>query len=282
MATSNLKEFFKVISKNLELGEDFDFDQIPEVELPEKFNENFHNSFLTPLAAKNNPEVRSHFKGQYLNDVDKKTRISFLENGGTEAQFDELKAEEPDSMKLISLALTKVVELKENTNATSGDKAHEAYKTTTAKQIKELLEGKAKFEDSLKDAVGANDAKWASRLQNATLKNKLNAKEFNGSIKREDAVLLTMNKVDNSPFLLKLDENLNQKVYDKANPENLALKDGVEMTWDDVLDDSSYEYTKKNEVPPTPPQPVVVDAQVSKTTSDEEGKWTPGHPNYAE
>jgi hypothetical protein len=279
MAT-NLKEFFSVISKNIELGEDFDLNKIPEVELPETFNKDFHKQYLTPVSAKNNEDVAYHYRKKYLSTVDSRTKAGFLAIGGTEDTFNEIKASEPDSMKLIDLVLSEVAKLKSNTNAPSQDKAHEAYKVETAKQIAELLKGKASYEDNLKEAVKTANVQSNEKLRNVTISSILNGKSFNDSIKREDAILLTMNNISNSPYVLTLDENLKQKVYSKDEPENLALENGVEMTWDNVLDKYSLPYTKKNDQPVAPVVPVVVNAPLANAFSDADGKYIVGHHNY--
>ena len=282
MATKiNLREFINVISKNVELGEGFDLSTIPEVELPENFEANFHNSYLTPLAAKNNDEVRSHYKGQYLSTIDNRTKAGFIASGGTEEAFNELKAQEPDSMKLIDLVLGEIAKLGSNSNAPSDNKEFEAYKIQTAKQIQDLLSEKEKFDGGLETALAKNNSEWGARLQTATITSKLAGFKFNDSMKREDAIYLTMKNVEDSPYILKLDENLNQRVYQKDNPENLAVNNGEDMTWDQVLEKYSYDYTKKNEqTQPTTKPTQTITAPVNKTVSDEEGRWIVGHPNY--
>ena len=107
----------------------------------------------------------------------------------------------------------------------------------------------------------------------------LNGKQFNDSMKKQDAIFLTMRAIEESDYILSLDENLNQKVFQKNNPENIALIDGKEMTWENVIDEKSHDYTKKNDVPRQPAPARVVDAPVN-AISDAEGKWINGHPNY--
>ena len=278
MAT-NLKEFIKVISENFELGEDFDFDQIPEVELPEQFNDKFHQNFLTPLSAKNNAEIRGHFKAQYLSTVDSRIKAGFLANGGTQEAFTELKAQEPDSMKLIDLVLNESVKLKSNSNAPLDDSKHEAYKIKTSKQISELLAEKEGFEDKFKTAIDENNGQWNNRLQTATINSKLASKSFNDALSREDSIHLTMKNIDSSPYLLKLDANLNEKVYDRANPDNEAILDGKNVTWDNVVDIYSQPYTKKNDQNPNPTPVRTVIAPVATATT-ENGKYIVGHADY--
>ena len=279
MATNlNMREWFSSISENIELGEDFDITSIPEVKLPDNFNDDFHQNYLTPLSAKNNDAIRGHFKGQYLSTVDSRTKAAYLANGGTDEAFNELKSQEPDSMKLIDLVFSDMAALKSNQKAPSDNKEFEAYKVNTAKQIAELLESEANFEDKLKIAVSEKNSEWNTRLQNTTITSKLNAKQFNDSMDREDAVYLTMKKVNDSPYILKLDENLNEKVYDKNNPENLAVIDGKDVTWDVVLDKYSYDYTKKNDQKPatttrTVTAPVATESQV-------DGRYIVGHKDY--
>ncbi len=136
MANSkNLREFFSSVSENIELGEDFNLETIPEVELPDNFSDEFHAQYLTPLSAKNNKDIMKHFRGQYLNNVDSRLKASLLANGGDEEMFNELKSQEPDSMKLIDLITGKVSELKSTSNAPSDNKEFEKYKAETAREI---------------------------------------------------------------------------------------------------------------------------------------------------
>ena len=65
MANKNLREMFLSISENIDLGE-FNIEDIPEVVLPENFNDEFHKKYLTLLSAKNNQELMGHFKGKYF------------------------------------------------------------------------------------------------------------------------------------------------------------------------------------------------------------------------
>lgn len=279
MAT-NLREFFSSISTNIELGEDFDLNSIPEdVNLPDGFKEQFHNNFLTPLAAKNNEGIRSHFRGQYLSTIDSRAKASFIANGGTEEAFRELKEQEPDSMKLIDLVVNNLSELKSKQTAPSSNKEFEAYKIQTATQIQELLGEKASFEEKLNASAKEINSEWAAKLQKSTLNSKLNSKQFNEGMSREDSILLTLNKIDNSPYILKLDENLQEKVYQKDNPENIAIADGVELTWDKVVDQYSYDYIKKNDQAPAQAQApaTVVTAPAS---SEVDGRYIVGHKDY--
>ena len=279
MANTNLREFFNVISENIDLGEDFDLTTIPEVELPEKFNDNFHKNYLTPLSAKNNEGVRNHFRGQYLSNVDNRTKAGFLASGGTEDSFNELKAQEPDSMKLIDLVLSEVVKLKSNTNAPSGNKEHEAYKIQTAKQIDELLKEKEGFEERLLSTVNDTKSEWSSKLKTSMIEAQLNSKSFNDSMSKEDSVFLTMRKLEKSPFELRLDSDLKQSVYNKETGME-AVVDGKNIDWSHVIDESSYEYTKKNAQVKTPEPIRVVNAPVANANANEDGRFIVGHPDY--
>lgn len=281
MANTNLREFIKVVSENFELGEGvtLDLEGIPEVELPEKFNDNFHKQYLTLLSAKNNKEVMGHFRGQYLNNADGKLKASYLSNGGTEDDFNDLKAKEPDSMKLIELVLADSVRLNSTQNAPSGTKEHEAYKIQTAKQIDELLKEKEGFEDRLLNTVNDTRSEWSSKLKTSMIESQLNSKSFNDSMSKEDSVFLTMRKLEKSPFELRLDSDLKQSVYNKETGME-AVVDGKNIDWSYVIDDSSYEYTKKNAQAQTPEPPRIVNAPVVNANASEDGRYIPGHVDY--
>jgi hypothetical protein len=278
MAT-NLKEFFGSISEGINLGEGFDVNSIPEVELPETFNESFHNKFLTVLAAKNNKDVMGHFRGQYLNDADNRLKSSFLSNGGTVEMFKELKDQEPDSMKLIDLIFGKGIELNKTSGA--GDNAEfEAYKIQTGKQIEDLLGFKENAENSLNSAINSNNIEWASKLKNTMISSRLNGKNFDGGMSKEDAIYLTMRKLEDSDFDLRLDENLQEKVFQKSNPDFEATVEGKNVSWDYVLDDLSKQYLKKNDQQQQQQTTVVNVPPTTNAISNDEGYYIVGHPNY--
>jgi hypothetical protein len=276
MAT-NLKEFFNVISKNIDLGEDFDLNQIPEVELPNNFNDDFHQQYLTPLSAKNNKDIMKHFRGQYLNTVDSRLKSAYLANGGSEDSFNDFKSKEPDSMKLIDVVLNGFVDLTSSKKATSDEL--EAYKIKTSKQIKDLLGEKESFEDKLKTSVDERDAFWKSKLQGTMVKSILNAKQFNDSMSREDSIYLTTRKISDSPYLLELDENMNKVVREKDNPSAIAIKNGENLTWESVLDELSEPYTKKNDQPKERPA-TVVQVPTNNDNSGGDGRFIVGHKDY--
>ena len=276
MAT-NLKEFFGSISEGIELGEGFDINSIPDVELPEMFNESFHQKYLTVLSAKNNKDIMGHFRGQYLNDADNRLKSSFLANGGTAEMFAELKSQEPDSMKLIDAVYQKGLELNKSTG--TGDNAEfEAYKIQTTKQIEELLGFKESANDTLNSTLNQNNIDWAKKLKNTMITSKLNGKNFDGGMNKEDAIYLTMRKLEDSDFELRLDENLQEKVYKKSEPDFEATVDGKSVTWDYVLDTYSKDYQKKNEQVQQQ-APTVVNVP-NTGANDVDGRFISGHPDY--
>jgi hypothetical protein len=280
MATNNLKEFFGSISEGIDLGEGFDVNSIPDVELPESFNTSFHNKYLTVLSAKNNKDVMGHFRGQYLNDADNRLKSSFLANGGTAEMFAELKDQEPDSMKLIDLIFGKGIEL--NKGAANGDNAEfEAYKIQTAKEMKELLTFKENSIDSVNSAINTNNLEWSKKMKNTMITSKLNSKNFDGGMSQKDAVYLTMRGLEDSDFELRLDENLQEKVYQKSNPEFEATVEGKNVTWDFVLDELAKPYLKKNNQQQQQTTTVVnVPPASGSGISNDEGYYIVGHPNY--
>ena len=83
---NNLREMFLSISEEIDLG-DFNIEDVPELVLPENFNTEFHKKYLTRLAAKNDPETMSHYKGKYLSSADLKIKNGFIANGGTEEEW---------------------------------------------------------------------------------------------------------------------------------------------------------------------------------------------------
>ena len=278
MATNlNMREWFSSISENIELGEDFDINEIPEVQLPEGYNESFHNNYLTLTAAKNNSDVMKHFRGKYLSTADGRLKAAYLANGGKEEDFNELKSKEPDSMKMIDLIVSDLAtQLKSSSKAPTENKDFDAYKIQTSKQIEDLMKENSGWEDRMNSAINEKNGEWISKLKSSMINAKLNSKAFNDSIDKKDAVYLTMRRVEDSPFELRLDDELKETVYNKETGME-AIVDGKNVTWDYVLDESSREYTVKNDQKPTPPREVVVP---TVTANAGEGKYIVGHADY--
>ena len=153
----------------------------------------------------------------------------------------------------------------------------EKYKADTAKQIENLLAESDAFESKLQSVTSENDARWIGKLRNTEISSRLNSKTYNNGMDKEDAIYLTKRKIEDSKYILALDSEMNEKVYDKANPEMEAIIDGKNIGWDYVLDEFSLPYTQKNAQPTTTTKREVV---VPSVASDDNGRYTPGHANY--
>lgn len=277
MANKNLREFIKSISENIDLGE-FKIESIPEVELPENFNDDFHNQFLTMTAAKNNSELMGHFKGKYLSSADLKIKNGFIANGGTEEEFNILKAQEPDSLKLVDLVFNKVKERKslENTNS-KPDKEFEAYKKETIKQFEELKAAKENLEATLQEKIIARDSEWENRFKTSKVNEVLSGIKFDSSIPSDDLKLIINSKLNQSNYLIKMQEG-QFKVYKKDAPDSLALKDGKELQLEDVISEISKPYTAKNDQEGRQERRVVTVQTDAADNGD--GRFIPGHKDY--
>ena len=268
---------FQDISENIELG-DFNIEDIPDVELPESFNDEFHKKYLTELSARNNPEVMKHFKAKYLSSADLKLKKGFIDNGFTEDEFSELREQEPDTLKLVDLVFNKVKERKPLENPIKDDKEIAKFKAETAKQIESLKLENESFKTQLDSSISENDKKWRDKLKAEKLNSKLNGKSY--GIEKEDAIYLTSKKVEDSPFILALDENLKEKVYSKEDPEMEAVIDGKPVSWDYVLDKYSDSYIKKNDQDVEKPKSIQVSVPKSENRGDVDGRYIVGHPDY--
>ena len=280
MANKNLREVFLMISENIELG-DFNIEDIPNVELPENFNDDFHKNWLTEDAAKNNPSLMGHFKGKYLSSSDLKIKNVLKAAGFTEEQFTEFKSSvDNDSLKLIDLAFDKIKSIKSDEKPAKDDKALEKLTLESGKAIDDL---QLKLENSNKvmsEAVATKDLEWRRKFVNVKMDSILGSKQFSDGIGREDALYLIKRKIEDSNYQLNLDDNLDFKIYDKANPDTLAIKDGKPVTITDVLDEYSQPYTQKNNQGTSKPEKREVSVETEKKISDEEGRYIVGHPNY--
>jgi len=280
MANKNLREIFQVISEDIELGEEFNIEDVPEVELPENFNDDFHKKYLTITAAKNNSELMGHFKGKYLSSTDLKLKNGFIANGFTEDDFNELKTQEPDTLKLFDLVFNKVKEAKPTGNDnTKPDKAFEQYKKDTIKQIEEL-KGELSTKDTTFNAqLSDSNKEWSSRFKKSRINELLSGKTFDSSIPKDDLMMIINSKIDASNYLIKMEDDFTFKVYNKSEPDTLALNDGKELGIMQVIDEIAQPYTQKNDQPTNPPQTKTVTVPATAGGEDD-GFWTPGHPNY--
>lgn len=276
MANKNLREFIKSISENIDLGE-FKIESIPEVELPENFNDDFHNQFLTMTAAKNNPELMGHFKGKYLSSADLKAKNNFIADGGTEEEFNILKASEPDSLKLIDLVASETRKRKSTTNSGKPDKEFEAYKKETIKQFEELKAAKENLEATLQEKIIARDSEWENRFKTSKVNEVLSGIKFDSSIPSDDLKLIINSKLNQSNYLIKMQEG-QFKVYKKDAPDSLALKDGKELQLEDVISEISKPYTAKNDQEGRQERRVVTVQTDAADNGD--GRFIPGHKDY--
>jgi len=283
MANKNLREMFQEISENIELGE-FNIEDIPNVELPENFNTEFHNKYLTFVAAKNNPELMGHFKGKYLSSSDLKIKNGFIAMGGSEEVFNELKKQEPDSLKLVDLVFDKVKELKIPVKPVDNDeanKAHKKYKEETALQIEGLLKEKENFESNTAQAIADNNSNWKAKFTQSRVNELLSGKSFDSTLDPKDVKYLINRRIEDSDYLVKMQDDGSFKVFDRENPESEKIKDGKNVSLSDIITEFSTPYIKKNDQPnpanPTPVKQVVVD---TATGGDGDGRYIVGHADY--
>lgn len=279
MANKNLREWFQATSEEIELGEEFKIEDIPELELPENFNDDFHKKYLTITAAKNNSELMGHFKGKYLSSTDLKLKNGFIANGGTEEEFNALKEQEPDTLKLFDLVFDKVKEAKPTVNNNiKPDKEFESYKKETIKQIEEL-----KAEILTKDEVHSSKmnetiVSYQDKIKTAKINELLSGIKFDSTIPNEDLKLILNSKINASPYLIKVEED-EFKIYDRAEPDNLALKDGKELQLSEVIAELAQPYTAKNDQPKPTEQNRTITVPV-ESGSNGEGKYITGHKDY--
>jgi hypothetical protein len=200
-----------------------------------------------------------------------------------EEKFAELKEQEPDSLKLFDLAVGSITEDLKTNSTSSDNKAFENYKKQTIKEIEEYKLKVAALETQSEKAVNEESSKWLNRLQEAKINEILSGKKFNSTLPADDLKYLIRNKLNSSPYLIKMDEDLTFKIFNRENPEAEAIKEGKNVTIDEVLNELSLPYIAKNNEAATTEESVKTKQTITvdtKTASDVDGRFIPGHPDY--
>jgi len=274
---NNLRDMFQAISENIELGE-FNLEDIPEVELPENFKEDFYKKYLTVDAAKNDSGLMGHFKGKYLSSSDVKVNKNLKEAGFTDEEITEMKnSVDGDSLKLIDLAFNKIRSIKSDEKPAKDDKALEKLKIESGQEIDKLNNTIKEMTENKDSVISENDSKWRTRFVSEKIASKLNAKTYNNGMDKADAVYLIQRKMEDSNYLIQLDKDLKFEIRDKNDPETLAISEGKPVTIDSILDEYSQPYTAKNDQVKKPTTQTVT----VKAGEDElDGKYIVGHKDY--
>jgi len=275
---ANLREIFQDISENIDLGE-FNIESIPEdVVMPENFKDEFHQKYLTVVAAKNNPLLMGHFKGKYLSSIDLKLKNGLISLGFTEEEIAELKGQESDSLKLVDLAFNKIGERK-SSETPNNDKGTEALKKAHAKQVSELQGIIEKSEEISNSKLSEVNSKWKNQFRDSKLNEILSGKTFDSNIPVDDIKILIKSKIAQSNYDIRLQDDLTFKVFDKNNPDVEAIIEGKTLKIDDIIGEFASVYTEKNQqTTETKPEKRVVEVATVENNSD--GAWRPGHKDY--
>jgi hypothetical protein len=275
---NNARDFFKNVSEKLEL-ENLDFiESIPEdLELPENYSDEFHKNYLTTLSAQNNSDVMKHFKAKYLSSADNKLKKGLIESGFSKDEVEEMFLTEPDSLKLIDKSFEKMRELK--VDPPEEDKDIEKLKEQYAAKFAEQQKDQLKIENDWKSKVENLESNWKSRYKTSKSNELLSSKKFTSTISDEDAKYLINKNIEESNYLIKMTDDLKFKVYEKDNPDVLVTKEGVEFTYNDVIDKFSEPYLEKNDVTPPKSNTTVV-APPKEGETKGEGRFIQGHAEY--
>ena len=219
-------------------------EKLPEADVPEMFCEKFNKAYFTVDAAKNEPALQSHFKGKYLDSVDR--AIGGVAKTVLPEEVMDQITEEKDSLKKAKLTVSKLVEFYQN-----------ELKTNSKGKSSEDMQRLSAKVNELNDLIAQKDAAYASEkikliegFESERLLTKVNERisshQFSDNFKPEDVKYLVQKKIQDSPYLFKVCEGKYQ-VYNKETPDTLAYKNNKAVQMNDVIDELASPYIKKAE-----------------------------------
>ena len=225
-------------------------------------------------AAKNNKDVSNHFKGRFLNDVDR-TMSKHLQTLG-------LSKEDADALVLEKDSVKKLDTLLGNVSGKITDLSSRGEKMTDEEK-KKLLDKINEFPSQLR----AKDEQWTTKFSDLENKHndslsafederisnlvgsKLSGYSFGESLQREDYIKLIEDKRKNSDFILKrVDGKL--VPHQKANPDLKYFVDNKEASFESLMDGLAAPYLKKVEKSSTQQQ------QTKTVTTPNSSGFKPG------
>lgn len=267
----NLKEFIQAISDQLEIdkeSEDFKalIENVPEQNLPEGFEDNFHKSFFTMEAAKNNGDINSHYRGKHLSGIDNALEQSLKALELPEETLGEI-ADTKATLDKVKLAISKINEHKNALleEASKGkkkdDKSDEKIKELTDK-IAELQTQLTKTQDDYESklqqqATGFEAERLGSRVNDLISNYKL---ATNDVLTADKVKYLIRKEIDDLPYEFKRDEEGKYVVFEKGKDVK-AMENNKLLTMEDVIGKIAAPYIQKSE----PAQPEKKTIQSSST-----------------
>ncbi len=230
--------------------------ELSEVEIPDEITTQITGQLMTVASAKNNPDIAKHFKGQYLQTVNRDLSGFLKDSGIGQERIDEL-SKEPDTLKRLRAGLAEYKQyIAANTSNDNNDETDKKIAELTG-QINKLREEKAQEATSWQEKLTAQNTSFERERIEAIIQGKLGSYTFADTYPTDDVKVLVKSKIDSLPFLLKRVEGRNIEVFQKDNPEMKAFKDNEAIVFDGLIDEIVAPYLKKGNSDKTKTEKVI-------------------------
>lgn len=249
MATKSMSEIFLALAS--QAGEDTESQdmknilsdkRLTEVQIPDDLANKLTTGLLTINAAKQHPEVNSHFKVKHLKGVDNRLSQEFKAIGLPEEVLLEMNGI-ADTLGKINFIAPKIQEHYQTT--LGGKKGDEKYIELTGKYNTLVKE-----KQTLAEQLDSEKTRFSKEREDMSINYEVNRNltgyQFGEAYQTEDVQLLVSKKLSEKPLVFrKTDSGIG--VFQKDNPDLKAMsKDNKELTIKMVLDEVVAPYLKKN------------------------------------
>lgn len=230
---------------------------------------------MTVEAARQHPEVSKHFRGKYLNDMDREIEKSIEALGFSKEEAEALMADKDSFKKLTSLfkgASSKIADLSAKGDGKMTDEEKRKYiekindfPTLLSKKDKEWQDKLDTLQGKLSETENTFERERVENMVNGSL-SKFN---FADALQKEDYLKLAKDKLFGGDYVVKRKEGA-LTLANKENPELEYLRDNKKITFDSVLGEIVSPYLAKS---------TKTDPNAKKTTKIETTPTKAQNPN---
>jgi len=270
---NKLSEILKPIAENNSLSEDENFkslmDQVSEIEVDDNILNAFEDTFLTMARAKNNEEVASKFKMQYLTTVDRRAEKALSKAGFNDDDLQSFKSEKDSLTKFDIFTDLMKTKFSDNTNSDTSADNEALNKSWEDKLNKMSVQHQVDISDRDKLLL-SKDGQLKAQAFDFKYQSDLSKFTFSDNLERSDASMLIKKRLDAKPYDYKFDSDKGSvTIYDKGTDME-AFDGNKKLVWDDLVASTASSYIKKSDSG-NPPKPKPTDR-----TPNNSGKYTFG------
>lgn len=228
------------------------------------------DGLMTVEAARNNPDIFKHFKGKFLNDVDREIEKNIEALGFSKEEVDALLADKDSFKKLGSLfkgVSSKITDLSSKGDGKMTDDEKRKY-IEKINGIPALLTAKDVEWQKKVDEISGKLSESENTFENERIENAINENlskfNFSDSLPREDYVKLIKDKLTGKDFVIKRKEGA-LTLVNKENPELEYLRNNKKTAFTTILEEIAAPYlSKANRQDPANPKKVET-SEIKKT-----------------